>query len=96
MHGLKLIEHPHPLMLISSDLLSGGRQKGCLNFTWTRLVTHDDCTVSGRLCFARREEQMELHLVNVPHVRGSHCAGIDTVGYVGAPALGGQRLWRYT
>ena len=24
-HGLKLIDHPHPLMLIGSDLLSGGR-----------------------------------------------------------------------
>ncbi len=93
---MKLIEHPHPLMLIGSDLLSGGRPRGCLNFTGTRLVTHDDCTVTGGLCFERGDEHMELPLVNVPHVRGSHCAGIDTVGYVGAPSLGGQRLWRYT
>jgi hypothetical protein len=39
--GLKLIEHPHPLLLIGSDILSGGRVQGQCNYTGLRLGTDE-------------------------------------------------------
>ncbi len=57
-----------------------------------KLVTADDGQVRGFICFDRAGEKLEEELVNVPTIRGSHCAG-TTEGYVGPP-LGGQCVRR--
>lgn len=37
--GMKLIHHPHALLLAGSDLLSGGRSQDQCNYTGLRLET---------------------------------------------------------
>jgi hypothetical protein len=57
--GMKLIDHPHPLMLIGSDVLSGGRPKNHLNFTGLRVETDENQAMRGYLCFARGDQALE-------------------------------------
>ena len=45
--GLKLIHHLYPLILVGSDVLSGGRAPGQINYTGLRLVTDEKGVVSG-------------------------------------------------
>lgn len=91
--GLKLINHPHPLFLIGSDVLSGGRGDGQWNYAGVVLETSAAGDVTGRLCFSRGGEKAEETLVNVPTAKGSHSAGtksLDSVGLVSGPPLGGR------
>ena len=37
--GLKLIQHPHPIILIGSDILTGGRVQGQWNYTGLKFGT---------------------------------------------------------
>lgn len=94
--GLKLIEHPHPLILIGSDVLSGGRLPGQWNYTGLKLSTDAEGVVSGHICFEKGGQPIEEKLVNVPTARGSHSAGTRTVGFVSGPPVGGQCLRRHT
>ncbi len=92
--GLKLIHHPYPLILVGSDVLSGGRPRGEVNFAGTRLSTDEKGVVQGHICFEKGGEVLEEKLVNVPTARGSHSAGTHSVGLVAGPPLGGQRVRR--
>jgi hypothetical protein len=93
--GLKLIDHPHPLILIGSDILSGGRISGQCNYTGLRLGTDGDGLVTGHICFDKGGHLIEERLVNVPTARGSHSAGTKTVGLISGPPVGGQCLRRF-
>lgn len=97
LRGLKLIRHPHPLFLVGSDVLSGGRGSGQWNYSGVALDTSDTGDVTGKLCFTRDGVRVEERLVNVPTAKGSHSAGtksVSMVGLVGGPPSGGQCLWR--
>jgi hypothetical protein len=91
-HGLKLIDHPHPLLLVGSDVLSGGRGPGQWNYAGLRLITGAHGAVRGLVHFERDGTLVEEALVNVPTARGSHAAGTGTVNLVQGPPLGGQCL----
>lgn len=90
--GLKLIDHPHPIVLVGSDVLSGGRGAGQWNYTGLRLETDVQGMVKGLICFAKDGEHVEEELVNVPTARGSHAAGTGSVNLVAGPPLGGQHV----
>lgn len=92
--GMKLINHPHPLILIGGDLLSGGREKGQVNYTGLKLDTGENGAVTGFICFEKMGTVVEEQLVNVPTARGSHAAGTGSVGMVSGPPLGGQCVRR--
>ena len=51
--GLKLIHNPHPIVLLGSDVLSGGRGPGECNYAGTRLQTKEKGGTQGYLCFER-------------------------------------------
>jgi hypothetical protein len=70
-HGLKLIQHPHPLVLVGSDVLSGGRPLGQVNYTGIKLATDGQGAVKGFICFEKAGKSVEEALVNVPTARGS-------------------------
>jgi hypothetical protein len=57
--GLKLISHPHPLMLIGSDILSGGRVQGQCNYTGLKLGTDSQGVVTGHICFEKEGTPIE-------------------------------------
>jgi hypothetical protein len=95
--GLKLIDHPHPLLLIGGDLLSGGRGQGAHNFTGIALDTDAAGRVSGAISFAKVGGQpVNEALVNVPSASGSHALNTTAINMVGPPTLGGQCLRRLT
>ncbi len=48
--GLKLIHHPHPLLLIGGDVMSAGRRPG-INYAGMSVTTHDDGRVEGTIQF---------------------------------------------
>ena len=87
--GLKLIQHPHPLILIGSDILSGGRVQGSWNYTGLKLGTDALGVVTGHICFEKAGHVLEEPLVNVPTASGSQSAGTKTVGFVAGPPVGG-------
>jgi hypothetical protein len=95
-HGLKLIHHPHPLILIGSDICSGGRPQGQVNFTGIKLATDAQGVVRGALCFEKEGQDITEELVNVPTARGSHSAGTETIGWIAGPPMGGQCVRRNT
>ena len=86
---LKLINHPHPLLLVGSDVLSRGHAQGQWNYAGLRLGTDSAGEVEGHICFSRGGAQVEEKLVNVPTARGSHSAGTKMLGMVAGPPLGG-------
>ncbi len=92
--GLKLIHHPYPLILVGSDVLSGGRPLGQVNYAGVRLSTDDKGMVQGYICFEKAGETHDERLVNVPTARGSHSAGTHSVGMLAGPPLGGQHVRR--
>ena len=51
--GVKLISHPHPLTLIGSDILSGGRVADQCNYTGLKLGTDAQGMVTGHICFEK-------------------------------------------
>lgn len=87
--GLKIIDHPSPLLLIGSDVLSGGRPVDSWNFTGIKLATSMDGVVTGNLCFAKAAELREAELVNVPTAKGSHAQGTSALNMINGPPLGG-------
>jgi hypothetical protein len=70
-HGLKLIRHPYPLVLVGSDVLSGGRPFDQVNYAGVRLSTDRQSSVRGFICFEKAGELLLEALVNVPTARGS-------------------------
>ena len=85
--GLNLINHPHPLVLVRSGLLLGGRAAELCNYTGMRLETGAEGIVRGHIYFDKGSESIEEPLVNVPTAQGSHLAGTRTVGFVGGQCV---------
>lgn len=54
--NLKLIQHPYPLLLVGSDILSGGRPAGQWNYHGVLVDTSDHGETSGRILFKRGQE----------------------------------------
>ena len=55
-HGMKVLEHPHPLVLIGADVLRGGRGPTGWNYDGMALTTHAPGKVSGVLKFSKGDE----------------------------------------
>lgn len=89
-HGMKLINHPNPMVLLGSDVLSTGRGRGQCNYAGTRLAADEKGAARGFLLFECNGEVREEPLVNVPTAMGSHAAGTASVNLVTGPPLGGQ------
>lgn len=93
--GLKLINHPHPLLLVGGDLVAGGRGDGAHNFTGILIDTDEAGKVAGAISFAPvGGASVKEPLVNVPSASGSHALNTSSLCYVGPPAMGGQCLRR--
>lgn len=95
--GLKLINHPHPLILVGSDVLSGGRPSHEWNYVGTTLETSQVGVVEGSLRFKRNGCVTEMPLLNVPSATGRHANGASTLALVAPcpPSAEGQYLRRF-
>ena len=51
--GMRVLEHPHPLMLIGADILCGGRAPPSWNYEGSTLTTEGPGVVTGSLRFRR-------------------------------------------
>jgi hypothetical protein len=60
-NNLRVISHPHPFMLLGSDVLRGGRPRDSWNFTGLKVVTTGLNTVKACLQF-----EVEGGVVEVP------------------------------
>ena len=77
------------MILIGSDILSGGRVADQCNYTGLKLGTDSQGVVTGHICFEKGGEALQEKLVNVPTARGSQSAGTRTVGFMAGPPVGG-------
>ena len=87
--GMKVIHHPHNLLLIGADLLCGGRPEGMWNFGGIKQVSKGS-TCTGVICFEKDGVTEECELRHVP----VHPPAVSSMllSYVSGPPLGGQCL----
>lgn len=66
--GLRVIDHPHPMLLLGADILRGGRPAGEWNFAALRARTLAPGNVEGWLVFQREKQEAWCPCTHFPAV----------------------------
>lgn len=93
--NMRVINHPHPFVLLGADVLSGGRDSSSWNFTGMRVRTEQVGQVRAELTFEVQGREVTVDLAHAP--TGEAKSAVGHVSCVGGslPLSGGQCLRRH-
>jgi hypothetical protein len=86
--NLRVINHPHPFMLLGADVLRGGRPREQWNFRGLKVVTTGLNAVKAFLEFEVGDDVVEVPLPHAP------AGAINMIQPAIANVSSGQCLWR--
>lgn len=92
---MRVIEHPHPFMLLGADVLQGGRDPSVWNFAGMTVKTLAIGKVAVSMNFETDGQEVKVPLPYAPADGGRDADGATlacTIG--GAPVAGAQCLRR--
>jgi hypothetical protein len=93
--NLRVIDHPHPFLLLGADVLSGGRKSGQWNFSGIQVKTLAEGSVEAELNFEISGKTVHVALVHAPVGSSvdTRVPGADEfLAAVSPPLVGGQCL----
>jgi hypothetical protein len=93
--NLRVIEHPHPFLLLGADVLSGGRKPGQWNFSGIQVKTLAEGRVEAQLNFEINGNIVHVALAHAPVGHDLDPRAPEVEGYLSAvlpPLAGGQCL----
>ena len=93
--NLRVIDHPHPFLLLGADVLSGGRNLGQWNFSGIQVKTVAEGHVEAKLTFEISGNTVNVALAHAPVGQNLETRAPEAAGYLSAvspPMAGGQYL----
>ena len=63
---MRVIEHPHPFLLLGADMISGGKENKHWNLTGLKVKTIREGQVEGFLLFEQNGHEVAIPLPHAP------------------------------
>ena len=92
--NMRVIEHPHPFLLLGADVISGGKENIHWNFTGLKVKTICEGQVEGFLLFEQHGHEVAIPLPHAP-ANGSRATQESLHCMVASPPLGGDQCLRH-